>query len=145
MRPNHSHREFIIIESQKTKHCVESNQKMENTPCVYHHDHHHKNKITVVNKHCSLCSLNNNAPNASIKRCKNKINPCYESKKNTLTLRIHITSQQKIGKKIFQANGLKKQVDTAILISIKIHLNTKLIKRYQEGQKYHTLQRKNPQ
>ena len=69
--------------------------------------------------------------------CENRIYPAAASKKHTLTLRIDFNLKIKGWKKIFPANGIKKQASIVFLISNKIDFKPKLIRRHRG--KHHIL------
>ena len=61
------------------------------------------------------------------------IYPSTAYKKHTSASNTDITSEKRVGKGFFQANGPKNQASAAILISNKIDFQPKLIKRDGEG------------
>jgi exonuclease III len=96
-------------------------------------------KIIGSNNYFSLISLNINGLNASIKRHRltdwlHKQDPAFCCLQEThLREKDRHYLRMKAWKKNFQANGQKKQAGVAILISIKIDFQPKVIKKDKEG------------
>jgi exonuclease III len=91
-------------------------------------------EITGINNHLFLISLNINGLNSLIKRhrligwiCKQ--DPAFCCRQEThLSDKDRTTSEQKAGKKVFQANSPKKQAGVAILIFNKMEFQPNAIK-----------------
>ena len=98
-----------------------------------------KHKVKGSNTHLSIITLNTNGLNSPIKRhrlgeCIRNVKPCICCLQEThLTIKDRHHLRVRGWKKVFQANGTKKQVGVAILISEKIDLKVKLITRDKEG------------
>jgi exonuclease III len=96
-------------------------------------------KIIGSNNYFSLISLNINLLNSPIKRHRltdwlHKQDPPFCCLQEThLGEKDRHYLRRKGWKTIFQANGLKKQARVAILISNKIDLQSKVIKKDKEG------------
>ena len=100
---------------------------------------HYHQKITGINNHWSLISININGLNSPIKRHRltewiRKQDPSFCCIQET-----HLNSKDrhylrvKGWEKTFQSNGIKKQAGVAFLISNKIDFKLKSIERDQEG------------
>jgi hypothetical protein len=98
-----------------------------------------KTNITGNNSDMSLISFNINGLNTLIKRHKLKEWICKQDSAFCYIEEIHLNNKDrhylrvKEWKKVFQANGAKKQAGLAILISNKIAFQPKVIKHDEEG------------
>jgi exonuclease III len=99
-------------------------------------------KITGTNNHLSLISLNINRLNSPVKRCrpidwilKQDSAFCCIKETNLRENDRHYL-RVKSWKKVFQANGPRKQTGVAILIFNKIDLQPKVIKLMGKGTSY---------
>lgn len=105
------------------------------------------NNITGTNNHLSLVSFNISSLNSPPKRQRKWIwkqdSSLYCIQQTHLNIKDKHFLIVKGWKEIFQANGAKKQVGIAILISNKLGFKQKLVKRDREGYYIH-IKGKNP-
>jgi exonuclease III len=121
-------------------------KKQESNPSTNLKEHSHKNRILTLttkmtgrNNYLSLISLNINGLNSPIKRHKLTDWPHKQDLTFCCLPETHLSEKDrhylrvKGWKTIFQANGLKKQAEVAILILNKIDFQPKVIKKDKEG------------
>ena len=94
--------------------------------------------MSGTNSHLSLISLNINGLNSPIKRYKLTDGICKQDPAFCCIQKTHLNNKYRYylrvkgWKKVFQANGPRKQVGVAMLISNKIDFQPKIIKHDEE-------------
>lgn len=86
-----------------------------------------RNNLNVINNRLIKCTINR------LGEWNKKTKSLILLSTKTLALKIGTTLKMRGWKKVFQANGVRKQVGVAILISDKIDLRLKLIRSDKEG------------